>query len=150
MEIARKWAMPNHKTFIIKPIKELLAQEVKGVVVDPFPFPFDRDAVEYLKEVDSLSVDTVLFDPPYSQRQLKEMYNSNGLSLNHPMNSSYWRKCKDEISRILKRKGTCISFGWNTNAIGKKRGFTIKRILIVAHGGQHNDTLVTVEEKNEI
>jgi hypothetical protein len=31
--------------------------------------------------------------------------------------------------------------------MGKNRGFEIVEILIVAHGGHHNDTLVTVERK---
>ena len=30
MRIERKWAMPNKWTFTIKPIKELLAEEVSG------------------------------------------------------------------------------------------------------------------------
>lgn len=40
-----------------------------------------------------------------------------------------------------------ISFGWNSNGIGKKHHFDITRILVVAHGGHHNDTIVTVEKK---
>lgn len=31
--------------------------------------------------------------------------------------------------------------------IGKKNGFEIIEILLVAHGGMHNDTIVTVERK---
>lgn len=38
-----------------------------------------------------------------------------------------------------------ISFGWNSNGIGKTKGLEIIEILIVAHGGQHNDTICTVE-----
>lgn len=33
------------------------------------------------------------------------------------------------------------------NGIGKTRGFEIVEILLVAHGGNHNDTIVTVERK---
>ena len=34
---------------------------------------------------------------------------------------------------------------------GKKYGFEIIEILLVAHGGWHNDTIVTVEKKvNEV
>lgn len=62
--------------------------------------------------------------------------------------SSAWRRQHlDEIARIVKPNGKCISFGWNTNDVGKKRGFQIESILIVAHGGSHNDTLVTVEKE---
>lgn len=43
--------------------------------------------------------------------------------------------------------GKVISFGWNSCGIGKTRGFEIERILIVCHGGHHNDTICTVEKK---
>lgn len=37
MQIERKWAMPNSETFSIKPIKELLQEEVDdGIWLDPF------------------------------------------------------------------------------------------------------------------
>ena len=41
----------------------------------------------------------------------------------------------------------CITFGWNSTGLGKKRGFEITRILIVCHGSMHNDTICTVEER---
>ena len=54
---------------------------------------------------------------------------------------------KKEIARITKPNGIVISFGWNTNGIGKTKGFEIIEIMTVAHGGQHNDTICTVEIK---
>ena len=38
MKIKREWAMPNSKTFKIKPIKELIKRYVKNsdLVIDPF------------------------------------------------------------------------------------------------------------------
>lgn len=33
--------------------------------------------------------------------------------------------------------------------LGKNRGFKMTRILLVAHGGSKNDTIVTVEIKND-
>ena len=102
---------------------------------------------EYLKTIDDLSVNDLVFDPPYSQRQLKEMYSSNGLAFNHPMNNSYWSNCKKEIARIIKPNGKVISFGWNSGGIGKKNGCEIEKILLVNHGSQHNDTICTLEVK---
>ena len=90
--------MPSHKTFTIKPFKELIEKELGSEYVDPFPYPFTQDAIEYLKTIPTGSVKYCVFDPPYSQRQLKEMYHSNGLSFTYPMNSSYWAECKKEIS----------------------------------------------------
>jgi hypothetical protein len=54
---------------------------------------------------------------------------------------------KNEIARIVKPGGTVLSFGWNSNGVGKNRGFEIIEILLVAHGGQHNDTICIAEKK---
>jgi len=47
----------------------------------------------------------------------------------------------------LVKGGKCISFGWNSNGIGKTRGFEMVEIKILSHGGMHNDTIITVEVK---
>ena len=147
MMIKRVWAMPNHRTFDIKPIKEFIKENIGSNYIDPFPYPFKEDAITYLKKIETNSKLSLVFDPPYSQRQLKEMYHSNGLSLDHPMNNSYWSNCKKEIARIIKPNGKVISFGWNSGGIGKKNGFEIEKILLVNHGSQHNDTICTLEFK---
>ena len=147
MMIKRVWAMPNHRTFDIKPIKEFIKENIGLDYIDPFPYPFKEDAIKYLKKIETNSKLSLVFDPPYSQRQLKEMYHSNGLSLDHPMNNSYWSNCKKEIARIIKPNGKVISFGSNSGGIGKKNGFEIEKILLVNHGSQHNDTICTLEVK---
>jgi len=40
-----------------------------------------------------------------------------------------------------------ICFGWNSMGIGKTNNFKMVKILLVPHGGIHNDTIVTVEHK---
>lgn len=162
--------MPNGNTFTIKPIKELVERIVgkygDGVIVDPFAnqssygtitndlnpefdTDYHMDALEFLKMLPDESSDLVLYDPPYSITQAAQLYKAYGkekLEVN-VANMKYWAECKNNIARILKRGGECISCGWNTNGIGKNRGFAITEILIVAHGGSKNDTLVTLEVK---
>ena len=145
MKIERVWAMPSHKTFTIQPIKKFLAEHLGENFVDPFPFPFTKDALEYLKTFPDASIEKLAFDPPYSPRQLKEMYGSAGLD--YTTNASYWSALKKEIGRITKKGGKVVSCGWNSGGIGKKYGFEIQNILLVPHGGQHNDTIVTLEIK---
>ena len=145
MKLERVWQMPNHRTFQIPSIKKLIFEELGENYVDPFPHPFRTDALRYLCCFKKESVSNLAFDPPYSQRQLKEMYKNIGFS--YDMNNSYWSKCKDQITRIMKPGGKVVSFGWNSNGIGKTRGFELTRILLVAHGSQHNDTICTVEVK---
>jgi len=147
MLITRKWAMPNKRTFTIKPIKEFIERYKKSELwCDPFPYPYKQDAMEYLSDFEDGVAEGVLFDPPYSPRQLKECYNNQGMTL-HDTKSSVWAKWKDEIARVIKPGGKCISFGWSTNGLGKCRGFEIIDILLVAHGGNHNDTICVVERK---
>ena len=90
--------------------------------------------------------DGVLFDPPYSPRQIKECYEGIGIK-EFNTKSDFYSNVKDEIARVVKPGGKVISFGWNSMGMGKNRGFEIKRILLVPHGGAKNDTIVTVEVK---
>lgn len=164
--IERKWAMPNKNTFSIKPIKELILDELTdGVWIDPFAnsnklasitndlnteydTDYHMDALDFLKLFPDNSIDGILYDPPYSPRQVSECYNNVGLSVTwDTTKSSFWSNHKREISRILKSNGKVITFGWNSGGIGASNGFSIKRILLVPHGGWHNDTICTVEVK---
>lgn len=170
MIVNRVWAMPNCKTFSIPPIKELVVRytargDKNKVIVDPFAngchigtitndlnpkfdTTYHLDALDFLKLIESESADVVLYDPPYSLRQVKECYEGVGIKVTAEHTKASWRaKHLDEIARILKPNGVCLSFGWNTNGVGKKRGFEIIEILVVTHGGSKNDTLCTVEKK---
>ena len=165
MKINRTWAMPNKNTFQIKPIKELLLSNVSGYSIDMFAnsnnfatetndidtqynTDYHLDALDYLKTKNDSSVDTILFDPPYSPRQVSECYRKMNKTVNmQTTQASFWSNLKKEISRITKINGKVISCGWNSGGIGKKYGFEIIEILLVPHGGWHNDTIVTVERK---
>lgn len=140
----RVFAMPNHKTFEIKPIKELINKErIAGEFLDLFPYPYDKDALELAKSIKDNSIWFLLYDPPYSQRQLFEMYKKLGKDLQS--NAAYFKELDKEIDRIMTPKGKVIRFAWNSKRISKN--FEIKRILLVNHGAAHNDTIVTVQQK---
>ena len=168
MKIERQWSMPNKNTFSIQPIKKLITKYIDtGINIDPFAndnlfkdflitndiddeyeTDYNLDALDFLKLFDDNSVDLCLYDPPYSPRQISEVYKKLGYSVNmQTTQSSYWSNQKKEISRIVKKGGRVITFSWNSGGIGKKNGFEIEEILLVAHGGWHNDTIVTVEKK---
>ena len=55
-----------------------------------------------------------------------------------------------QIAREIKVGGKVISFGWNSGGLGKNRRFKIHKILLVAHGGLHNDTICVVERKTKL
>lgn len=165
--------MPNKNTFSIKPIKDLIEKQISlinlniktPVIIDPFAnnnkfanitndlnpeydTNYHMDALDFLKMFDNNSVDMVLFDPPYSPRQVLECYKKLDKTVNFKTTqSSYWSNLKKEIARIVKTDGIVISFAWNSGGIGKSLGFKIKEILLAPHGGWHNDTICTVEKK---
>lgn len=165
MKINRVWAMPNKNTFDIKPINDLINKYAFGTIIDPFANKnkigtitndldeqydtnYHMDALDFLKMFKDETIDTVLYDPPFSPRQVSECYKKLGKSVNmETTQASYWSKQKEQIGRIVKSNGIVITCGWNSGGIGKKYGFEIIEILLVAHGGWHNDTIITVERK---
>jgi len=169
MKIERIWEMPNSNTFDIKCINKLIHKYLKPEMMSIDPFAnknriakitndidpdmgtdFCLDAIDFLKTFGNSSIDFVLYDPPYSVRQVSECYKKMGRTVNmQTTQSSFWANIKNEISRIVSPDGIVISFGWNSGGIGKTKGFDILEILLVPHGGPHNDTIVTVERKSQ-
>ena len=175
MKISRVWAMPNKWTFTIKPIKELIHRQMSERLSIPFgcgwidPYAgenspaeikndlnperdtqFHLDALDFLKTFKDNSVHGVLFDPPYSPRQVSECYKGFGMKVGMKTTQmSFWSKQKDEIARIVRPGGKVLCFGWNSMGCGLKRGFEMTEILLVPHGASKNDTIVTVEIKSK-
>ncbi len=167
MKISRVWAMPNKWTFQIPPIAELLARYVgdgKGWI-DPFagenspaeitndlnperPTTYHLDALDFLKTLKG-NYKGCLFDPPYTPRQVKECYDSIGKHMEQDDALLGYKRgqYKSLIAQLIISDGLTISCGWNTVGMGKNLGFEIIEILLVCHGSDHNDTIVTVERK---
>lgn len=165
--IRRVWAMPSRWTFQIPPIRDLIHKYVgsdgKGWV-DPFAgrstlaeFRNDLDlqtsapchlpADEFCAGLTG-SYAGVLFDPPYSGRQVRECYSRLQRAVHRDdCNAYFYANVKRAIAPKIKPGGIAISCGWNSNGFGKKLGFHLVEVLVVAHGSSHNDTLVTVERK---
>ena len=164
MDFSYAWGMPNHLTFKIKPIKKWLEEHLpEGKILDPFAnrrsiegvitndlnpeadVDYHMDAIDFLRLFPDDSVDCVLFDPPYSLRQLKECYDSIGNAMTLHESKHFFSDVRNEIARVLKPGGFVFSFGWSSVGIGKNRGFQKQHLLIVCHGGNHNDTLCLKE-----
>ena len=165
----RVFARANAWTFEIKPIQELLDRYVgdgKGWA-DPFAGkstlceyrndmnpehnqPSMKESVVFANELQRQGVvlDGVVFDPPYSHRQVSEHYKQMGLkATSMDTSANFTIKVKRAFAPMIQSGGYAISFGWNTSGFGKVLGFEIIEVLDIAHGLTHNDTLVTVERK---
>ena len=168
MNITRQFVMPNKWTFQMKPVRELLDRLVGNGAgwIDPFSGESERaehsndfnpnrpstrhcEAIEF---VQGLAKDDwwsgVLFDPPYTPEQMKRSYTEIGTpKVPHEVTKRQFADVKDCLSLLLPVGATVICFGWNTAGFGKGRGFELKEVHILNHGGRHNDTLITVECK---
>jgi len=162
--------MPNANTFEVTPIGEFVKRYLRGskVSVDPFArncgwatytndlnsetsAQYHMDALDFCKKMrgDGVVADLVIFDPPYSPRQIKEVYESIGLSMNGDTahKTSRWKDEKDVISDIMPVGSVFLHFGWHSNGMGMYRNFEIEEVLLVSHGSAHNDTICIAERK---
>lgn len=161
----------------IKKLVERFVAACNGVSIDPFArdtnyatyrndinpqtsAQFHEDAYSFLLQMKACGVraELVLFDPPYSPRQAVDCYQAAGvdpkeLDAVHNRKANAWQRTKnwkdekDVISEIQQSGDIVVSFGWDSNGMGKARGYEIIEILLVCHGACHNDTIVTVERK---
>ena len=157
--------MPNPHTFSILPIAMFIQRYLRpeDVVVDPFcgessiatyRNDLGKGGLEASKWLDiliaqELKADVVLLDPPYSPRQMSECYKSIGLKkgMESTQNAHLYKEAKERLTQLLKPNGYALTFGWNSGGFGKYLGFETLEILLVAHGGAHNDTICVAEQK---
>ena len=172
--ITREWAMPNKNTFSIKPIEKFIHRYINlyagdsAITVDPFArdkkiatytndlnpntqADYHMDAVEFMEMLvnKGIKADCVLFDPPYSPRQITECYSAAGLTatMKDTQNGAFYKRCRDVIRKLCKKDSFVLSFGWNSTGMGKS--FHRHEIMLVCHGGAHNDTICLADRMIE-
>ncbi len=170
MIMQRVWAMPDADTFNVAPIGQLVKWHLSqaAVSIDPFArnkrwatytndlnpdtaAEYHMEAQDFLQKLvdDGVEADLGIFDPPYSPRQVSEMYSGIGrtVTMTDTQMVDIRREARNLLASLIKPEGVVISCGWNSAGIGMNRGFELERVLLVCHGGWHNDTIVTVERK---
>lgn len=169
-EFDRAWAMPNADTFAIEPIRDFVLHYLAKATVSVDPFArnstlathrndlnpetqaqhhMDAEAFLVMLAAGGVKADVVLFDPPYSPRQISECYKSIGreVGTEGTQNSVLYQRVRDAILPVLAEEGVVLSFGWNSVGMGKERRFGLEEVLLVCHGGAHNDTICIAERR---
>lgn len=167
MNMTRKWAMPHRDTFKVKTIREFVEKHVAGceVIVDPFArnckigtitndlnpetsAQYHMDAIEFCSMLvdQGVMADAVIFDPPYSNTQISRTYKNIGrkCTMKDTHNGALYAGVRKRLSEVLKPGGVALSFGWNSCSFP---GCDMTEILLVSHGGAHNDTICVAHRK---
>ena len=167
---SRTWAMPSADTFSVPPIGDFVKRYLResAVSVDPFArnkrwathtndlnqateAEYHMQAEEFLAMLGTQSVkcDLLILDPPYSPRQISECYAEAGVTCGmvDTQSAGLYSRIKAAAMPILTDDAVVLSFGWNSNGMGKKHGFEIGEIFLVAHGSAHNDTICMAERR---
>lgn len=162
--------MPNADTFSVKPIGDFVRRYLaeSKVSVDPFArdkrwathtndlnpatqaeHHMDAEAFCLMLGTREVKADLVIFDPPYSPRQISECYKSIGMEvgMKETQSAILYQRVRDSIAPICTDRGIVLSFGWNTVGMGKRHGFEQIEILLCCHGGAHNDTICLAERR---
>jgi hypothetical protein len=162
----RVWAMPNADTFSVPPMGDMVQRYLRGstVSVDPFArnkrwatytndinpateAEYHMEARDFMREMvaNGVKADVVIFDPPYSPRQVSEVYSAIGLTatMKDTQTASMKKECRQLIRQLSKLGTVVLSFGWNS--VGMGSGWDTLETLLVCHGGDHNDTICLAE-----
>ena len=99
------------------------------------------DCAKHLRERGEL-FDVILLDPPYSYRKSMELYNGH--------KNSRFKQLLDVLPDILTPLGWVITFGYHSRVMGASRGFRIREICLISHGGAQHDTIATVEMRIQV
>lgn len=168
VHMRRVWAMPNRDTFSIPVIGDWVKLYLSrsAVSIDPFarnklwatytndlnPETAARehmDAEDFLVKYKNICPDLVIFDPPYSPGQIVEVYSKVGERRDGSggRNGELYARVRNRIAEMSVSGTIVLSFGWNSSGMGKKHGFEQIELMLVCHGGAHNDTICLAERK---
>lgn len=112
---------------------------------------YNLDAIDFLDELiyneegllDHIETfDLCIFDPPFSFLQAEKYVGSVTNVYTAP---AYVSKCFKRIYTLLKPGGYVLKFGFNSNR--DHVGLELVKYWMIAHGGNHNDTIVTLWHK---
>lgn len=164
MKFGVVWAMPSRWTFEIPPIAAFVGRHTQGraVIVDPFAGnslvgthrnDLGRGGVDaelFVRDLiaQGVKADAVIFDPPYSPRQVQECYAGIGreVTMADTQTGNLNRRMRLALNDIAAPGAMALSFGWSSIGMGRD-GWETVEILLVQHGGAHNDTICVAQKR---
>lgn len=165
-KMSRIWAMPDSDTFSVPEIGEWVRGYLARATVSVDAFSRNKrwathtndlnpataaehhmEARDFLRRLVEIGVkaDLLIFDPPYSPRQITECYAAAGLTagMKDTQNARLYSECRVLMNQLATLGCVALSFGWNSTGMGGV--WTREETLLVCHGGAHNDTICVAD-----
>ena len=170
MKFSRTWAMPTKDTFDAKPVKEFVQKYLQASKVSIDPFARNKDWFTYTNDLNpdtraqyhldareflnlmaakNITADLLIVDPPWTCRQISECYKGFGMPVTKETTQigKLYKEVRNAAMPLLADDAVVLSFGYNSNRMGKKRGFEIVEIMLVNQGGPHQDIICLAERR---
>mgnify|MGYP001289856737 CR=1 FL=1 len=98
------------------------------------------DALDYLRSIDRIGERFcgAIYDPPFSDRQNKEIYGESNLYTN----PAKIKKIERELGNLIEHGGYIVKAGYNTNF--SHDAFELVHVAHLYYGGSINDTIISV------
>lgn len=164
---SRQFGMPSARTFDIPAIRMFIERHIEGarIILDPFcgqsligthrgdvdpeALGLKVEAREWMAGLiaSGFIADVILFDPPYSPRQITEHYKALGRTCGRgdTQNGKLYAECRAAFERLTVPGSVVLSFGWNSQGMGKT--WARLETMLCHHGGAHNDTICVADLK---
>jgi len=98
-----------------------------------------RDVSEIASEFDSMSFDTVVFDPPFDDLQAEDKYDS--------MRVDAVLAAFEQFAQLVRPGGAVITFGWNSWGMNSHPSFEREDTVLFQRGPVKRDVIATVDRR---
>ena len=149
----------THKTPWFKRIWGDFDHSISDLVIDPFArncrlgthrndlnpetqAEYNLDCLEFVKLFDKDKFDGCIFDPPFSERMAKDLYDEYGSRNLYCTHQQMIARSFKELERVIKPGGWLLKFGYNSSR--PTPAFELDKIWIINKYGFRNDTIVTL------
>ncbi|MFC3958902.1 hypothetical protein [Halovivax cerinus] len=97
------------------------------------------DVATIADHFDPQSFDTVVFDPPFDQKQAEEKYDG--------LHASDVYSALEQFNELVRPDGAVIVFGWNSWGMRSFHAFEREETVLLQRGPIHRDVIVTVDRR---
>lgn len=99
------------------------------------------DAVKAHEQFEANSFDMALLDPPWNSRKSREKYRGEY--------QGHFTAVKDAVKGLVRPGGHILTVGYDTVGMGKQRGYEPIAVASLCYGGDIDDALILVEQRQE-